>query len=586
MNQDIAGIGTQVTQIARDLGEQEIAESLQAELGRRMGGGVFRTMILGEINHGKSSLINALFRQDLLPIGVTPTTSALVTIRPGPQHSVHATSEDNQSHVLDKAGFVALAKGKDKTVQELFGSAIPYRLDLRCPSEDFDTGVEFIDTPGFNDIARLRAQLTQNAIPKADLVILVLDATQAVSNSELELIGQVLESMGGVSPEQLLVAVNRADLVPKEAHVEIKHRVRSELAKLDLKGVAIHLTCSKIKDDPGVQSLRSSIASLSGKQASTLLPDRARRDLRVRIESLTQSISFQLGAMARSQSELQADQAALKEGLREQAQNTQLLRKHWADAKKEVQTHLDAELAKAKNELVAQTRELSKRADLDQLVRLLPSTLRDRLLVLGQEQGQAVQNILDRATREALVLHGALLHRQLRQMQRISRCQHPYLFVPPHSVGIELSSVILGLIGTAVMYFGRTTPGLIMTIAGPMANVVLREKSVRQARESLLFALPDHLDASMELIKTGILGECDRYLQQMEQWMSSGQAQLERTLTLALERSLALKGKGKERELVLEQRKLLSQLQRLEGLEKRLAGLQGQAGPSPGAMLH
>lgn len=585
MSQEITAIGAQVTEIASELGEHELASSLKEELSRRIGGGVFRAMVLGEINHGKSSLINALFRQDLLPVGVTPTTSALVTVRAGEQHSAHLLTHEDQNQVLDKSSFRALVKGKPGAEHGDLDPKKGYRLDLRCPSEDFDSGLEFIDTPGFNDIAKLRAQLTQNAIPKADLVLLVLDATQAVSNSELELISQVLESMGGIDAQQLLVAVNRADLVPEDAHAEIKHRVRSELAKLKLEGVAIHLTCSKSQEDPGVSALRAQIATLSGKQASTLLPDRARRDLRVRIEGLTQSASFQLGALSRAQSELQADKAALAETLEKQASDLQALRAHWQSTKEEVESALNKGLGDAREELLEQTRELARRADLDQVARLLPSALRERLMVLGQELSGEVQGILDRSTREVLVLHGALLEEQLTRMQRIARCQHPYLFVPPHSVGIEISSVILGLIGTAVMYFGRTTPGMIMTIAGPMANVVLREKSVRQAREALMFALPDHLDASLDLIRKGLMTECERYVQQLEQWMTGGAGQVARTLDLALERSLEVKRAGKEQALELERRKILGNLRRLEGLGGRLSRLSMGEGPA-GELLH
>lgn len=572
MNTELIAIGAQVTEIAQELGEVELASSVQSELDRRMGGGVFRAMVLGEINHGKSSLINALFRQELLPVGVTPTTSALVSVRAGEQHSLHALHEDGARVVLDEANFRAAARGKPlpERTQE---SAI-LRLDLRCPSDDFNNNLEFIDTPGFNDIARLRAQLTQNAIPKADLVILVLDATQAVSHSEISLIEQLLESMGGVDQQQLLVAINRADLVPQEALAQVKHRVRSELAKLNLKGLSIYLTQAKNKDDEGVQGLREQISTLSGQQASTLLPDRARRDLRVRIDALVQSTSFQLSALGRAQSELQADRAALRDSLESRERDVQKLRAHWQGTRDQVKELLDTALGQARIDLVRETRELSKKADLDQVIQLLPSALRDRLVLLAKEQSQAVQDLLDRSTRELLVLHGALLERQLARMQRIARCQQPYLFVPPHSVGVEISSVILGLVGTAVMYFGKTTPGLIMTIAGPMANVVLREKTVRQAREALLFALPDHLDVSLELIRSGLLAECDRYVQQMEQWMTGGQGQLQHTLNLALERSLELKEAGKERELQRETEALNDRLERLDRLRERLKRVQ------------
>src|SRR5690242_12424820 len=43
----------------------------------------FSVVVLGEFNHGKSTFINALLGQALLPVGITPTTAVLSQIRHG-----------------------------------------------------------------------------------------------------------------------------------------------------------------------------------------------------------------------------------------------------------------------------------------------------------------------------------------------------------------------------------------------------------------------------------------------------------------------------------------------------------------------
>ena len=68
---------------AKELGLNGVATQVEAGLKSRLDDGTMGCLILGEVNHGKSSLINALVGRDLVPIGVTPTTSCVIRIRRG-----------------------------------------------------------------------------------------------------------------------------------------------------------------------------------------------------------------------------------------------------------------------------------------------------------------------------------------------------------------------------------------------------------------------------------------------------------------------------------------------------------------------
>ncbi|MBI3490765.1 MAG: dynamin family protein, partial [Acidobacteria bacterium] len=63
---------------ARDL------ESDARALAQRFGEGRFYLACIGQFKRGKSSLINALIAQPILPTGVTPVTSAVTIVRYGP----------------------------------------------------------------------------------------------------------------------------------------------------------------------------------------------------------------------------------------------------------------------------------------------------------------------------------------------------------------------------------------------------------------------------------------------------------------------------------------------------------------------
>ena len=80
--------------------------------------GRFSLVVLGEFNHGKSTLINALLgltdpwatgaspaqpaTEPLLPVGITPTTAVLALIRHGERVVAEAVFEDGRREIIDQ----------------------------------------------------------------------------------------------------------------------------------------------------------------------------------------------------------------------------------------------------------------------------------------------------------------------------------------------------------------------------------------------------------------------------------------------------------------------------------------------------
>src|SRR5690242_21194788 len=132
--------------------EQELLERLALALGRfgsdvasddlrrfeearQQLDGLFLLVIAGEFNSGKSSVINALLGERVLPEGVTPTTDRINVLR-------HGTIVSEQ---LREA----------------------YLLDRTHPAEVLRE-INIVDTPGTNAIIRRHEELTRDFIPRSD----------------------------------------------------------------------------------------------------------------------------------------------------------------------------------------------------------------------------------------------------------------------------------------------------------------------------------------------------------------------------------------------------------------------------------
>lgn len=108
--------------------------------------------------------------------------------------------------------------------------------DLYFDLPPFAYATTIVDTPGTNDPFLVREELSREALEGADAYIIVLNAQQALSSSDLSL----LRLLHGLQKSRLVVFVNRIDLLPNpvaDGEIVVAH-IRGKLA-VEFPGVAI-----------------------------------------------------------------------------------------------------------------------------------------------------------------------------------------------------------------------------------------------------------------------------------------------------------------------------------------------------------
>ncbi|HEX4819213.1 MAG TPA: dynamin family protein [Acidimicrobiales bacterium] len=152
---------------------------------------LFHVLVVGEFKQGKSSLINALLGVDVCPVDDDVATAvptklhhaaepgATATISPDPD-APEQTDPTTETVPFDRvAEFVTEAANAD-------GARRIESVDVGVPSPLLATGVVLVDTPGVGGLGSTHSTITIGALPMADAVLFVSDASQEFSGPELE----------------------------------------------------------------------------------------------------------------------------------------------------------------------------------------------------------------------------------------------------------------------------------------------------------------------------------------------------------------------------------------------------------------
>ena len=139
--------------------------------------GLFLLVVAGEFNAGKSSFINALLGERVLPEGVTPTTDRINLLRYGPEVS----EQHLEAFLLERT----------------------YPADLLRE-------ITIVDTPGTNAIIRRHEELTRDFIPRADLVLFVTSADRPFTESERGFLERIREW-----GKKIVFVVNKFDILAR-----------------------------------------------------------------------------------------------------------------------------------------------------------------------------------------------------------------------------------------------------------------------------------------------------------------------------------------------------------------------------------
>ena len=180
------------------------------ELARRLDSGRFHLAVLGQFKRGKSTLINALLGESLLPSSVIPLTAIPTLIAYGDRQSIRIRFQGNRDDEVVEGGTPHdLYRSLLHSVSEEFNPKNErgvLQVEVTHPAPLLAEGVVLIDTPGIGSIHQHNTEMTLNFLAQCDAALFLVSADPPITEVEVEFLRTIRDAV-----TKVFFVLNKAD---------------------------------------------------------------------------------------------------------------------------------------------------------------------------------------------------------------------------------------------------------------------------------------------------------------------------------------------------------------------------------------
>ncbi len=204
--------------------------------------------VIGQFKRGKSTLLNRMLGESLLPVGIVPVTSAVTRVEYGEKSAaVHF-----ENGIIREVAFDELSEyisEQENPDNERGVSSVT----LRTPAPFLKDGLILVDTPGVGSFHKHNSDAAYAFIKESDAVIFALSVDSPINEIEIDFLKNAKEYAA-----KFYFAVNKMDVVSEEdlnAYLDYCRRLLCRI--LEVKSVNMYAVSAKSGE--GVSVLKDSI---------------------------------------------------------------------------------------------------------------------------------------------------------------------------------------------------------------------------------------------------------------------------------------------------------------------------------------
>lgn len=184
---------------------------------------IFDVVVCGEVKKGKSSFINAIIGERILPVDTKVATSQAFRIVNSEKQAFYLVFTDGTKQEVERDDLESYGSQAkiDKNGEPItFGKIVDY-MEVHTPIPFLPQSVVLVDTPGLGAIYANHATVTKRHLAKASAVIFILDPANPITEPEISFLNEVT----CITPNVLLVMTKQDNYDEEYINTQINRDV-------------------------------------------------------------------------------------------------------------------------------------------------------------------------------------------------------------------------------------------------------------------------------------------------------------------------------------------------------------------------
>lgn len=506
----------EMTTLAREIREERIPSLLEGRM---------TMVVLGEFNHGKSSTINALLGNSVLPTGITPTTSVITHIRRG-EGSARLIRDEGEERVAPEA------------LRTLLTTEAPNDLrwvEVEVASPFLTEGLIIVDTPGVNDISRQKVEITYGYVPRADVIVYVLDATQALKQSEIAFIQERLLRN---SLDRLFFVLGKIDALTSDELEEVERHVRERLESIvgNVQLFPLSARRAVLGGDDHFEIFRGAVSAyLASQREAIVLDGGVRAGLRV-ASVMDQSLAIETGALALADDELarrvESARSRLSRSRSLVRENLDLIEKRTQEITSSARENTRQFVA---DFVAALPRELD-RAQVEDIKRYLPDFILHTFKQFLEAEGEHLAMRLEKLAEEVITITNETMRDAMDGVEKDLGVQARSMDLEVDTFGYDVGVFALGALGVTFLAFSNALVGGLLTLSAPILAFAMKDRVDDTIRARALEQGKDAIERAGARVEAEFERVTSDFRQRLAQFVEDAGERLYRQISEALDR--------------------------------------------------
>ena len=248
--------------------------------------------VIGQFKRGKSTLVNAILGDKILPVGIVPVTAVVTTVEYGEK----AASVHFDNGIIKEIGFDEMSSyiNEQENQENRLGVS---EVRLYCPSDFLQSGMTFVDTPGVGSVHQKNSDAAYSYVKESDAVIFMLSVDSPVNQIEIDFLENAKEFAS-----KFYFAVNKIDSIDSDDLADYLAYCRKLLCGLmGVEDIAIFPVSAK--KNIGVEELKSAIANDCQTTVQQIIEESAKLKMRDIVASALSQIVLYRTALGMTHAE-------------------------------------------------------------------------------------------------------------------------------------------------------------------------------------------------------------------------------------------------------------------------------------------